>query len=323
VDMVNIIRHELKRNWMASAPLTATCLLMLAAVAASVAGIFLDHRIITGAAAWLKPAKFAISTAIYSGTVAWLFRYTSVWMKFTRAMGWTIAIVLILEVGIIDVQAARGTTSHFNSATTLDLVLFSVMGTAIIILWLASVGVLAALFRQGFRNKAWGWALRLGMLITVLGSASGGLMLRMQPQQVEAARLHLPVTAAGGHTVGAPDGGPGLPGVGWSTQHGDLRIPHFFGLHGVQIIPLVAWWIGRREASVSRRTRLVFTAAGSYLVFITILAWQALRGQAVISPDASTLGELAVWLFGTAAAVLVSRKTSESASALHTASLAG
>jgi hypothetical protein len=319
VDVVNI-EQELKKLWSASAPLTAACVLMLAAFAASVAGIFLDHRIITGVPAWLKPAKFAISTAIYTGTVAWLFRYISVWPKFTRAMGWIIAMVLILEVGIIDVQAARGTTSHFNIATTLDVALFGVMGASIIILWLASVGVLAALFRQRFPNKAWGWALRLGMLITVLGSASGGLMLRMQPQQVEAARMHLPLTAAGGHTVGAPDGGPGLPGVGWSTQHGDLRVPHFFGLHGVQIIPLLGWLIARRRRV---RAPLIFTIAGSYLVFVAILTWQALRGQSVISPDAATLAVLAVWLFGTLVAVQVLRKkTSVSEGAPDTASFA-
>ncbi len=165
------ISTEIRQAWTDSAPLTATSSVMLLAFAASCAGIFLDQRIVTGVSAWLKPAKFAISTAIFSATVAWLFRYIKVWPRFVGATGWVLATVLVLEVGIIDVQAARGVSSHFNLATPLDAALFGVMGVAIAILWLASVGVLAALFRQKFANPAWGWWVRMGMLITVIGSA--------------------------------------------------------------------------------------------------------------------------------------------------------
>ena len=94
-------------------------------------GLLLDPRIITGSPAWLKPAKFAISTAIFTGTLAWLYRYMDVWPRFVRAMGWVVSVVLILEVAIIDLQAARGVASHFNVTSPLNGVLFSIMGTSI------------------------------------------------------------------------------------------------------------------------------------------------------------------------------------------------
>jgi hypothetical protein len=109
------------------------------------------------------------------------------------------------------------------------------------------------------------------------------------------------LTISGGHTVGGPDGGPGLAGIGWSTRHGDLRIPHFFGLHGFQILAFLGWLAlrGRRAQS---RSSLAFVGATSYLGFMAILTWQALRGQSIVAPDAATLIATAVWLCGTAAA---------------------
>jgi hypothetical protein len=299
------IAVELRRAWRDSAPLTATSVLMLAALVVSCAGILLDPRtIITGVPAWLKPAKFAISTAIFSGTIAWLYRYITIWPGFMRAIGWLLSGVLVFEVAIIDVQAARGSTSHFNVATPLDAVLFAVMGAAIVLLWLGSVAVLIALLRQKFENPAWGWLLRLGMLTTVLGSAGGGLMLRMTPEQAAALHATHKVHAVGGHTVGAPDGGPGLPGVGWSTQHGDLRVPHFFGLHGLQIIPFIGWLALRRRRL---QTSFVFSIAGSYLALIGILTWQALRGQSIIDPDGATLLAAIIWFGASVVAIFLTR----------------
>jgi hypothetical protein len=273
VDVVNMIR----KIWSNSPPLAAASLLMLAAFLCSLAGIYLDPRTITGAPAWLKPAKFGVSTAIYTGTLAWLFGYITVWPRFKRAAGVIISAVVVLEVAIIDVQAARGTTSHFNVGTTLDAILFGIMAVAILILWLASVGLVVALFRQRFADPAWGWALRLGMLISVIGASLGGVMTRPTPAQLESLARHERVRVAGAHTVGAPDGGPGLPVVGWSSQHGDLRVPHFFGLHGVQIIPLFAWLIQRRRTSTG-----ILIFAGGYLTFIALLTWQALAGRPIV-----------------------------------------
>jgi hypothetical protein len=184
---------------------------------------------------------------------------------------------------------------------------------------LASVGVLIALFRQKFQNPAWGWLLRLGMLTTVIGSAGGGLMLRITPEQAAAIRATHTVRAVGGHTVGAPDGGPGLPGVGWSTQYGDLRVPHFFGLHGLQIIPFLGWLAMRRRRIQTERQQSAsaFTIAASYLTLIGILTWQALRGQSIIDPGSVTLAAIAVWLVVSAVAILfaLSAKLPERASA--------
>lgn len=296
-----------KKLWTESAPLTACCLLMLAAFAISAVGIIVDPRIITGAPAWLKPTKFAISTAIYAGSIAWLFQYLTIWPRFKQASGWLLTIILVLEVAVIDVQAARGTTSHFNVSTPGDTVLWGIMGIAIGMLLVISAGIAWALFRQPFANRTWGWSLRLGMSICVLGAASGGFMVGPTAQQRQMLAAHEKPAAIGGHTVGAPDGGEGIPGVGWSMHHGDLRVPHFFGLHALQIVPLLGWLVLRAR----RGMRLLFTLSASYLAFIAILVWQALRGQSIMEPDTNTLIAFALWAVATACGVILAGRKSE------------
>ena len=279
----------------ANRPLVVTALVMLVALAGFTAGLVFDPTVIGGAPAWLKPTKFAISIAVYSLTLAWLFTWLPQWVRLRRYIGWTTAIALTLEMVIIGLQAWRGTTSHFNLTTPFDAILFQIMGAVIVAQTFTTIAVAVALWRQPFADRALGWALRLGMTITIVGAFSGGLMARPTAEQRSAAAAGAPMKVLGAHTVGAPDGGPGLPGTGWSTTHGDLRIAHFAGLHAMQILPLIALGLRRRSWSDRVRQRLTLTAAASYASLFLLLLSQALRGQSVFAPDGLTLALLAAW----------------------------
>ena len=299
----NPVARTVERFWRVSPPLTAVGLLMLAALALSLVGLVADPRLITGVPAWLKPAKFAASTAIYSLTLAWVFTALPSWEKTRRLVGWATAAVFVFEVVIIDVQAWRGTTSHFNISTPLNAVLFAAMGTAIVLQTLASVAVAVALWRQrAFEDRALAWALRLGMTLTIVGAATGGLMTRPTTAQLAEARLGERMTIVGAHTVGAPDGGPGLTGTGWSLEHGDLRVPHFVGLHALQILAIGLALVRRRSRSEPARVRAVFVEAGALATLFVILLTQALRGQSFAAPDGATMSVLGVWAVATAGA---------------------
>jgi hypothetical protein len=291
----NRAAHVLDRLWGASPPLTAVGLLMLAVAAASLVAMFVDPRIITGAPAWLKPFKFAISTAVYSLTVAWIFGWLSDWPRVRRVVGWTTAIVFVLEVFLIDLQAWRGTTSHFNVSTRLNMVLFLVMGSAILLQTLVSLAIAAALWRQRFSDPALGWALRLGMMLTIVGALTGPLMTRPTAAQLADARSGKRMTTAGAHSVGGLDGGPGVPVTGWSREHGDLRVPHFIGLHALQTLALIAVGLRRWRRPESVRVRALLAAAASYGSLFLLLLWEALRGHSIVAPDATALTSIAIW----------------------------
>jgi len=72
------------------------------------------------------------------------------------------------------------------------------------------------------------------------------------------------------HTIGAPDGGPGLPVVNWSSQYGDLRVAHFIGIHSLQAIPLFGYYMARSNRSVQ-----LFTAG--YFILTAFLFIQAVQ----------------------------------------------
>jgi hypothetical protein len=281
--------------WQASAPLTATGASMVLALAVALIGLWVDPRTISGAPAWLKPSKFAISILLYSWTLAWIFSFLPGWTRVRRIVGWTTALTFILEIVAIDLQAWRGKTSHFNVGTPVDAALFTMMGLAIVVQTLTSVAVAVALWRQAFADRALGWALRLGLSITIVGALAGGLMTRPTDAQLTEARATGRMPVAGAHTVGAPDGGAGVPGTNWSLEHGDLRVPHFLGLHAMQALPLIAL-LGRRRLTGGALTRLMFVSAAGYVSLFVILMWQAFQGQSVVSPNASTITVLAVWL---------------------------
>ena len=137
----------LNRLWAVSPPLTTIGLLMLGLAPLSLAMMALDPRLILGAPAWLKPLKFAVSISVFCLTLAWVFQFLPGWRWLRAAVGWISAVVFVVEVGIIDLQAWRGTTSHFNVGTPLDASLFSIMG-ALIVLQTAMTGAVAiALWR--------------------------------------------------------------------------------------------------------------------------------------------------------------------------------
>ena len=290
----------LQRMWRTSPELIATAALMGVVLAGALAGLAIDSRVITGAPAWLKPAKFAVSIAIYTVTLAWIFTRFPEWPRMRRIIGWITALTMVLEMTIIATQAWRGTTSHFNVGTPLDAVLFSIMGGAIVMQTFSTIAVAVALWRHRFEDLALGRALRFGMSITIAGALIGGLMTRPTTAQLEAARAGGRMTISGAHTVGAPDGGPGLPGTGWSTEHGDVRVAHFIGLHAIQALPVLVLLLRRGGVAPAERARMMLVAGPSYAAFCGILLLQAFRGVPVVAPDASTLAQLAAWSVATA-----------------------
>lgn len=289
----------LQHLWRTHAPLTLFAVTLALLGVFFALGIFVDSRLITGAPAWLKPTKFAVSFAVYSLTITWLLglvRQTNLFKRlFVKFVAWSFVVVFTIEIVGMVLQTVRGVRSHFNYATPFDTTVINVMAMAIFVLW--GINLLLAIFLlfERFESPALAWGVRLGMVIALIGMMEGMLMVsNVSAQQLEQLQAGVPVTILGAHSVGVEDGGPGLPGLNWSAEGGDLRAAHFVGIHALQVLPLLALFLSRRRHFKSlQATLLVWIAGAVYLGLIFLLTWQALRAQPITAPDALTVSVFA------------------------------
>jgi len=234
-------------------------LCLLGALVCAVAIQFTDI-IVLGINAFIKPMKFFVSICILCWTMAW---YTYYLQQPRKTFAYSVAIVIVFtyEMFAIIWQAANRRLSHFNFDTPTYGVVFALMGIAIIVFtfWTAYIGFLFFIKRDFNLPASYVWGIRIGIILFLVFTFEGGMMTE---------RL--------AHTVGAPDGGPGLPVVNWSRQHGDLRVAHFVGMHALQIIPLFGYFVTRKLA-------MVFLFSFGYLILATALLLQALNKTPLFS----------------------------------------
>ncbi|MBI1297218.1 hypothetical protein GC175_19890 [bacterium] len=276
--------------------LTLFGFLALAMIGLTLGLSFVDDRLVSNAPIWIKPLKFALSLSINTFTILWLLRFLQ-GQRWARIAGNMVAVASLVEIVIISGQAARGVGSHFNFGTVLDGVLFSIMGIFVYVLWGGMLIIAILLMRQRFEKPALAWALRLGLFITLAGGLVGQIMVMPTADQMAVMQDGMMSTLIGAHSVGAVDDRGGLPFVGWNTEGGDLRAPHFFGLHAIQLLALIGGLLSTNRFPRLRqkqRVGLVWVAALGYAAFFAITLWQALSGEPLFSPSGATLAAYGV-----------------------------
>ncbi|MEM8907639.1 MAG: hypothetical protein AAGD05_07315 [Bacteroidota bacterium] len=217
---------------------------------------------IMGLNAWYKPIKFALSIGIFSWTMAWLAYY----LEPSVGLGWYNGLVILglgFEVLYIALQASKGQLSHFNNSTSFYAAMYALMAIA------------ASLVTLGTAYLAWCfwiispthlpdyylWGIRMGMLLFVIFSFEGFVM---------GSRMS--------HTIGGPDGGAGFPFLNWSRRYGDPRIAHFVGMHALQVLPLLSFYL-------LKSVRLTLAFAALYGLLAVWLLAQALNGKPIIRQE--------------------------------------
>ncbi|MEV4417677.1 hypothetical protein [Catellatospora sp. NPDC049609] len=305
------------RGW--HRPLTASAMVLFALVPACAVGMVVDDRLLLGESVWLKPMKFGFAMGVYGLTLASLLSK----LRRGRRVGWWLGTVFavagLLDVGAVVYAAGHGTFSHFNSGTDpVARTVRTVFGFGVLPLLLTTLAIAVLVLIQRTGDLPVTRALRAGLGLAVAGMVVAVWLSNsaaVAPRTVTDANGR-PVSMIGGHGIGDPDG-TGMPLTHWSTTGGDLRVPHFVGLHGIQVLLLVAAGLGLLASRRGRlrdervRARLVGVAALGYTGVFAVLTWQAKRGQPLIHPDAQTwlaLAAVAVLTVAATAAVVVTAR---------------
>ena len=225
-----------------------------------------DIRTVDAMNVWIKPAKFAVSFAIFFATLAWVVGRMSAVAQTGRWMRWTLPTLAIAACGemlYIGLQAGRAARSHYNSEGALYNMLYGVMGVGAVLL-VVGVGIIGWLVAKdgGLRMSP---RLRQGV---VWGFISSCFLTLLTAGTLSSFRSHF---------VGAPTlDAAVIPLLGWSMQVGDLRPSHFLALHAMQALPLLGLWLDSRS---HQRAATMSVAAVVYMALTLAIFLQALMGQ--------------------------------------------
>ena len=214
-----------------------------------------------GVNAWFKPFKFAVSIGLFSWTMALYCDYLSDFN--VTPFNWTVITLFGFELIYIIFQASKGQLSHFNISTPTHSLIYSLMGliAVLVTLYTAYIGLL--FLTQSFPNlpNYYVWSIRLGILIFIVFSFEGGLM---------GSRMN--------HSVGAINDNSNWWILGWSKTVGDLRVSHFIGMHALQILPLLSFYI-------FKNTKATIIISIIYGLLATTTLVQALNGKPIFTQN--------------------------------------
>ncbi|MFD2356017.1 hypothetical protein ACFSTC_52260 [Nonomuraea ferruginea] len=151
--------------------------------------------------------------AVYGTTLAWMLSLPHRGRKWTSGLATVFAVTGFVDTVIVAVQAARGTFSHFHKSTApAEKIMLVVFGNAVLLIMLANLALAIILaFQRVHADRAMSRAIHTGLALAVAGMALGFLIPIQGKAETALTTSGQRVSLSSGHSVGVPDGGPGLP----------------------------------------------------------------------------------------------------------------
>jgi hypothetical protein len=252
-------------------PVERACYVVGAVLVAS--GLFhLGVLVVTGGSwqgplSWRKPMTFGVSFGLTLITIAWVSSYIRLGR---RTRNWLLSLfagACVLEVLFITLQAWRRVPSHFNLETPFDGlvartlavgggVLISVIAVLTIASWRADPQVAPSMRL----------AVRAGLVALDVAVLVGAVMIATGISR-----------ALGGDQQAAYAVG------------GELKPAHAVTMHGVLVLPAMAWLLAQAGWPEHRRVRVVWLAVAGYALLAGVIVAESFAGVSPLqAPAAAT-----------------------------------
>jgi hypothetical protein len=209
-----------------------------------------------GPLSWRKPMTFGVSFGLTLITIAWVASYLRLGDRSRRWLLGLFAAACVGEVLLITVQAWRRVPSHFNMETPVDSAIARILAAGGGVL----VAVIAVLTVAAWRTdprvapsmrlavRAGFVALDVALLVGVLMIVKGVTDVTQGDQQAA-------------YAVGAT-----------------LKPAHAVTMHGILVLPAMAWLLARGGRSERRRLTLIRMAAAGYAVLCAVVVTESVAG---------------------------------------------
>lgn len=240
-----------------------------------------------------KPATFGLSFGLTLATVAWVSSMLVLRNGLRRLLLGAFTVTCVIEVSLVSMQAWRGVPSHFNFETPFDNAVAMVLaaGGGLIILTMFGFAV-ATVVGTDPLPRVMREAVRFGFLSLLAALASGAIMI----------------------ATGVAEARGGDPELAYATG-GWLKPLHAVTMHGVLVLPALAWLLGFTGWSERGQRWLLRIGILAYAVLIAVVGTESFSGVSPLAAGpvetALSAGSLLVLLaVGTSAAVGASRSAS-------------
>jgi hypothetical protein len=203
-----------------------------------------------------KPMTFGLSFGLTLVTIVWVASYLQLGRRERTWLLGAFTVASVVEVLLITVQAWRHVPSHFNMETPVDSAIARVLAVGGGVL----VVVIGLLTAASFRTMpgvapSMRLAVRAGLLALDVALLIGALMIAVGVARV----------MQGDQQAAYAVGGAFKPG-------------HAVTMHGVLVLPVMAWLLARSERPEDVRVRVMWWAVAGYALLCAVVVGESLTG---------------------------------------------